>query len=136
MLFRQFQKSVDRCDGTCGNDASADRRDRFGAPLDNLHPGFRLPGHLPQEDALSGIRFDQAHVGRTENGQDEARQAGARADIDNRRRRMRQVIHDLTAIQNMAAPGVRQGAGSNEIDCALPFLKQFDIAFEPTQCFT
>jgi hypothetical protein len=43
---------------------------------------------------------------------------------------------DLRTIENMAAPGIGQGAGTDQVDRALPALQQLEIGAQAVECFT
>ena len=68
--------------------------------------------------------------------QDQARKAGAGAQIGQRSGFWRDEGRKLGGIPEMPPPDILQGAGGNQIMAGVPVLEQAGIGLQPGQCFT
>ena len=58
------------------------------------------------------------------------------ADVEQYPRLRRNQRKELRRIEDMATPDIADRARSDQIDPAVPGTEQFDIDFQPRQCFT
>ncbi len=72
----------------------------------------------------------------THGGENQSGEAGAAAEVDERRRGVGDERKQLRRIEHMPAPQVRQGGLSDQIDPPVPFAQQIGVALQPLECFT
>ncbi len=91
---------------------------------------------LAQERAFAAVGLDQMDIRRTHGGENQSREAGAAAEVDKRRRGVRDERKQLRRIEHVPAPQIRQGGLSDQIDPPVPFAQQVGVALQALECFT
>ena len=131
-----FQQFWQWCQGASGDDISGESRHLVAAASVNRDRGRGHSGRFPEKRRLSLVRLDESHIGGAENCQNQARQSRPAPKVQDGARRRRQMTQELTAVEDMAAPDIRQAVGTHEIDADVPALEEGDIGLEAAQRFT
>ena len=117
----------------------------------NGRGGFRSADNLLHKCALAAIAFHEMDLQIPQNGQDQARKAGAGTQISHDRRRwdrsgdvtvaislalFKDQGMQLRRIKKMSTPRILQRLRADQIDRSLPFLEQGEVSTQTVPCFT
>ncbi len=94
------------------------------------------PGCFAEEGAFAPVGLDEMDVHRPHGGEDEPREAGAAAEVDQRRRRIGTQGKQLRRIEHVPSPQIRQCRLADEVDPPVPFPQQLGVAPQSVECFT
>ena len=102
-----------------------------------MHLGRRAgdPNRLAQEGRLARIAFDEIDRPPAQDCQHQAGEAGAGPEVGDARAG-RNERRKLCAVQHMAAPGIGEGGGADQVDPLLPSAQQVEVPGEAVHCFT
>lgn len=128
--FRQRSK------GTGGNEWRGAKSGGFDAARVHSDGCAGDPGGLAQERRLALAGFDQIERHAGGKGQEESREAGARAEIDSPLGQGSHHRRKLQGICDVALPEPGRVTGSNQIDCAIPAQEERRKLFDRPQRFT
>ena len=124
-----------------GHSAGGDERRRgeaggFDADCMDADGGAGDSGGLAQESGLALVRLDQIERYAGGEGQDQAGEAGAGAEVDGAGRERLHQGDKLERIGNVAFPEERLIPRRDEVDGPVPAEQERREAFERLQCFT
>jgi hypothetical protein len=132
----EIEQPVERRAGARGHDIDRVRGHRLYPTWPYRHIGFGDARGFAQKGASPGIRFDQLDIRDAQNGQNEAREAGAAAEIGQIARRVVDQGPKLRRIEDVPAPQIGEGVAADEVDARRPPDQQVCISFETAECFT
>ena len=119
-----------------GDDVGRERRHLLDARRMHRHGHTAGARRLAQERRLALVALDQVRRPARPSTPGQARQPGAAAEIGQYLRTRRPEAPELAAVEDVAAPGIGQRGGADQVDPRLPARQQVEIGLQPVQCFT
>ena len=89
-----------------------------------------------EKGTFPAVRLDEMDLRDSHDGEDQARESRAAAQIDQGLRPPGNEGPEACRIQHMAAPKVREALAGNQVDRLLPLGEKSGTDLEPLQCFT
>ena len=133
---REIEETTERRHRPGGHDIGVQTGHILGPRGVNPDGNPELAGGFAKEHGLALVAFDQMDVGHAKQRQDEAREAGAAAEVDKGAGARWQKRPELGRVEEMPAPDIVQGLGADQVDRLLPFDETRGVGLEAGLCFT
>jgi len=131
-----LQKLGERCQGARGHDIGNEGLDAVDSRRVDGRGSTGNADRFAQKDRFPHISLDEMNLGHAEDRQDQPRQPGTAAEVDQGPGGDGDVALHLRGIEDVPPPDIAHGVAAHEVDAPIPRREQIDIEIEAIERFT